>query len=72
MSNEERNITIKNGLSVSTILFFIFLVLKLTKVINWSWWWVTAPLWAGLAVTIIVAFFLIMGIIIGSMFKKRK
>lgn len=28
------------------ILFFIFLVLKLTGVIGWSWWWITAPLWA--------------------------
>ena len=26
-------------------LFLIFLVLKLTNLIDWSWWWVTAPLW---------------------------
>ncbi len=26
-------------------MFLVFLVLKLTKVIAWSWWWVTAPLW---------------------------
>lgn len=30
-----------------TILFLIFLVLKLTGVIAWSWLWVTAPLWIG-------------------------
>ena len=29
------------------LLFLIFLVLKLTGVIDWSWWWVTAPLWIG-------------------------
>jgi len=28
-------------------LFFIFLVLKLTNYIDWSWWWITAPLWIG-------------------------
>lgn len=33
--------------SVPLILFLVFLVLKLTKKINWSWWWVTAPLWGG-------------------------
>jgi len=33
------------GLGLGTILFLIFLVLKLTDVIDWSWWWVTAPLW---------------------------
>ena len=27
------------------ILFIVFLVLKLTHTIDWSWWWVTAPLW---------------------------
>ena len=26
-------------------LFLLFLVLKLTNVITWSWWWVTCPLW---------------------------
>jgi len=31
----------------STALFIVFLVLKLTGAIAWSWWWVTAPLWAG-------------------------
>lgn len=38
------------------ILFLVFLVLKLTEVISWSWLWVTAPLWipAGLAVVILV------------------
>lgn len=27
------------------LLFITFLVLKLTHVIDWSWWWVTAPVW---------------------------
>ncbi len=31
-------------------LFLMFLALKLTGQIDWSWWWVTCPLWAGLAV----------------------
>lgn len=36
------------------LLFTVFLVLKLTGVIAWSWWWVTAPLWAGLAIALAV------------------
>lgn len=28
------------------ILTTIFVVLKLTDNIDWSWWWVLAPLWA--------------------------
>jgi len=31
-------------------LFLIFLVLKLCKVIDWSWWWVTCPLWGPFAI----------------------
>lgn len=37
------------GLGLGGVLFVVFLVLKLTHVIDWSWWWVTAPLWAPLA-----------------------
>lgn len=42
-------------------LFCIFLVLKLNKDIDWSWWWVTAPLWGPIALVIVFA--LICGII---------
>ena len=40
------------GISAVFVLFVVFLVLKLCKVINWNWWWVTSPLWitAGLAI----------------------
>lgn len=31
--------------SVPGVLFVIFLILKLTHTIDWSWWWVTSPLW---------------------------
>ena len=31
-----------------TTIFIVFLILKLTNVIDWSWWWVTAPLWGCL------------------------
>jgi hypothetical protein len=37
------------------IVFIVFVTLKLTGAIDWSWWWVTAPLWApfGLAFVIV-------------------
>ena len=49
MNESNKNkLTISVGnLSLSTTLFIVFLVLKLTGYISWSWWWVTAPLWAG-------------------------
>jgi hypothetical protein len=45
MSNKSNS---SNGLGLGTILFLIFMVLKLTNYIDWSWWWVTAPLWIPL------------------------
>ena len=36
------------------ILFIVFLVLKLTNVINWSWWWVTAPLWIPVSIALVL------------------
>ena len=43
-----------DGVSVTTVLFLIFLVLKLCNVIDWSWWWVTAPLWIPIAIAILL------------------
>ena len=31
------------------LLFLVFLILKLAHVIEWSWWWVTSPLWLPVA-----------------------
>lgn len=33
------------GITFLGILFIVFLVLKLTDYIDWSWWWVFAPIW---------------------------
>lgn len=29
------------------VLFLVFMTLKLCSVIDWSWWWVSAPLWVS-------------------------
>jgi hypothetical protein len=55
-----------NGLGLGTVLFIVFLILKLTDTIDWSWWWVTSPLWIPLALGVVV-----MGII-GLIMYGRK
>lgn len=42
------------GAGVVGLLGVAFVVLKLCKVIHWSWWWVTAPFWGGLALAAVV------------------
>lgn len=49
-----------NGFSFEFVLFVVFLVLKLTGTIDWSWWWVTLPLW--ISIPIVVVIFCIYGI----------
>ncbi|PLW90009.1 hypothetical protein [Mucilaginibacter sp.] len=42
------NSTQSGGIGLMGLLFIVFLVLKLigvSAVAQWSWWWVTAPLW---------------------------
>lgn len=42
------------GVSLLGLLGVAFIVLKLTNVIDWSWWWVTLPLWGGLAIVLLI------------------
>ena len=47
------------GISIVGILGVAFVVLKLCEVIDWSWWWVTAPFWGpiGLLLAVVVVAF---------------
>lgn len=40
---------IGSGVSFLGLLTLLFIGLKLTDYVDWSWWWVTAPLWGPLA-----------------------
>lgn len=40
------------GVGFCGLLAIAFIVLKLTGVIAWSWWWVLAPLWIPAAITV--------------------
>ncbi|MFE7717535.1 hypothetical protein ACFU44_00665 [Nocardia rhizosphaerihabitans] len=46
------------GVGILGWVSLIFLTLKLTDVIAWSWFWVTAPLWAPLAILAVVLGFI--------------
>lgn len=58
--NKESGASAGGGITLSGLVFIVFLVLKLCNVINWSWWWVTAPLWipAAMVVAIFIIVFL--------------
>jgi len=41
------------GTSILGLLTIAFVVLKLTGVIAWSWWWVLAPIWIPTAIVVV-------------------
>jgi hypothetical protein len=43
-----------SGVGVLGLLGVAFVVLKLTGHIAWSWWWVTAPFWGGIALALAI------------------
>jgi hypothetical protein len=47
--------TSSGGIGFAGLLTVAFVVLKLTGVIAWSWWWVLSPLWIGAVLFIVIA-----------------
>ena len=63
MSDKTTNIS--SGIGFVWLLTIAFIVLKLTKVINWSWIWVLSPLWISFGIFLgIIVISIIIGIII--------
>jgi hypothetical protein len=49
--------TTSSGIGLGTLIFLIFLTLKLGGwgiVATWSWWWIFSPLWIPIAVILLV------------------
>jgi hypothetical protein len=65
MNNNKSNSS--NGIGLGMILFLIFMTLKLTGNITWSWWYVTLPLWGPLLLGIVL-----IGIAGLSLYNKLK
>ena len=55
------NSSSSSGIGFCGLLTILFIALKLTNYIDWSWWWVLSPIWIP---TVIILFVLaILGII---------
>ena len=46
-----------SGIGFLSLLTIVFITLKLTGYIDWSWWWVLLPLWGGFVLLGLVIFF---------------
>jgi len=61
----DKNVSVQVGPNFFGLLTIVFVTLKLTGYITWSWWWVLSPLWGGavLFLMIVVIFLLIANIV---------
>lgn len=52
------------GITFDGLLTITFIVLKLCGVIDWSWWWVLAPVWIPFALILVITPIVVIGVVI--------
>lgn len=60
------------GIGFCGFLTLIFITLKLTGNIDWSWWWVLAPIWIPIALVGVIFLIIVFAICIASLFDSEK
>lgn len=58
--SDDKNTSNAKGLGILDVVLIVFIILKLTKVISWSWWIVLIPLWIQLGILAIFGIIVIM------------
>lgn len=60
MKNNKENSS-AGGIGFLGLLTIVFITLKLTGVITWSWWWVLSPIWIPTAITVLIFIIAVIG-----------
>lgn len=53
MSSSNTNSS-SSGIGFAGLLAIVFITLKLTGYIAWSWWWVLSPIWISMSLGIVI------------------
>lgn len=59
-----KSVTYNGGIGFFGLLGIVFIVLKLTGFIDWSWLWVLAPLWGPIVFVISIYLLLLVAVLI--------
>ena len=54
MSGSQSSNASSGGVSFAGLLTIVFIVLKLTGTIAWSWWWVLSPIWISFILGLLI------------------
>ena len=60
------------GIGFVGLLTIVFITLKLTGYIDWSWWWVWSPIWITLAVAVAIIILIFIAAMIETYAKNRR
>lgn len=60
-----------SGIGILGLLGVLFVGLKLTGFIDWSWWWVTAPFWGWLVILLAVMAIALIALIGTRLISRR-
>lgn len=55
----DNSTTAGGGIGFVGLLTIAFIVLKITKVIDWSWWWVLSPVWIAFGFSLLIFVFVL-------------
>lgn len=69
MNYDEVSTKASGGCGFCGLLTIAFIILKLCGVINWAWYWVLAPIWIPLALTIAIILIVVFIVIIKRIFE---
>ncbi len=50
-----------SGMGFTSLLTVLFIGLKLTDYIDWSWWWVLSPIWISVVLVLVV---IVVGVVV--------
>ena len=62
-----KNSSESGGIGFVGLLTIVFIVLKLTHNIDWSWWWVLSPIWITAAVVLLIILIILL---VTAIFKR--
>ena len=65
-------VELNTGTLFLELMFLMFLGLKISGMIDWSWWWVFAPLWVPVCLFVVLVGVAFLGAAIIAQSKLRK
>lgn len=72
MNKKTSNVYVNSGVGFGNLLLLLFIALKLTGYIQWSWWWVLSPIWIGFSIVLLIVLAVGGAIIIQAFLEVKK